>query len=225
MPDLHDLHPTTPSRDARGLARRVVLGGVIALAVIAVGLAAGLSAPAGRRADPPPLSDAVMDRLAAQGVAPDLVYTVELPGYELADQSVGVVGDEGFGASYVSPDGRQVELTVDRGQPDDGMCTGTPIGHADPPSPPTTCERDGTGWYRAGGGRHEYVAVRGDHTLRLNAPIADVDRATLDAAVTNARPVTREASETSAPSSSRPERGDLPATGDGAPNNTVGPGG
>ena len=174
---------------------------------------------------PCPIFTTCTRRRAAQGVAPDLVYTVELPGYELAEQSVGVIGDEGFGASYVSPDGRQAELTVDRRQSDDGMCTETPIRHADTPSPPTTCERDGIGWYRAGGGRHEYLAVRGDHTLRLNAPIADVDRATLGAAVTNARHVTRAASETTAPSSSPPERGDLPATGDGAPNNTVGPGG
>jgi hypothetical protein len=175
--------------------------------------------------DRPPLSDAVLGRLAAQGVAPDLVYTVELPGYELAEQSVGVVGDDGFGAIYVSPEGGQVELTVDRGRFSDALCAETPIRDADPPAAPTTCERDGSGWYRAGGGRHEYVVARRDHVLRLNASTEDVDRTALDTAVTGARHVDAASSDGTAPSPSPAERGDLPASGDGAPDNSVGPGG
>jgi len=220
MPDPHELPTTKPSRHARVPARGVALGIVIGVTAC---IAAGLVGLAGRCADTPPLDDGVMGGLAAQGVAPGLVYTVELPGYELADQSVGVVGEEGFGAIYVSPEGSQVELTVDWGQFSDGMCTEMPIPHAVTPTAPTTCERDGTGWYRAGGGRHDYVVARRDHLLRLNAPIGDVDRTTLDTAVTHAHHVTAAASDTTAPPSSPPERRDLPATGDGAPNNIVGP--
>ena len=195
------------------------------MTAVAACLGAGIVALAGRRADAPRLSDAVMDTLAAQGVAPDLVYTVALPGYELAEQSVGVIGDEGFGAVYVSPEGHQAELTVDRGRFSDAMCAEAPIPHSDPPATATTCERDGTGWYRAGGGRHEYVVANHDHTLRLNAATADLDRATLETAIAHARQVTAPSSDTTAPPSGRVERGDLPASGDGAPNNTVGPGG
>ena len=53
----------------------------------------------------------VMRRLEAEGVAPELVYVVSIPGHEVAEQSVGVRGGEGFGATYVSPDGGQVETT------------------------------------------------------------------------------------------------------------------
>ncbi|MET8140976.1 hypothetical protein ABZU32_11775 [Sphaerisporangium sp. NPDC005288] len=169
------------------------------------------------------LSQAVIDRAHAQGVAPDLIYVVDLPGYELAEQSVGGVGEEGFGAFYVSPDGRRVELRVDRGDFSDGQCADTPISGADPPTAPVRCDRDEVGWYRQGGGRHEYTAVRGDHYIRLAGRLADVDRAALKAAVAGARPAT--GTGTPSPPPSPVERGDLPTSGDGAPDNEVGPGG
>ena len=58
-----------------------------------------------------------MERLRAEGVAPGLVYMVEVPGHELAGQSVGVHGDDGFGAVHVSPGGDNVPTTGD-GAPD-----------------------------------------------------------------------------------------------------------
>ncbi|MFI6904572.1 hypothetical protein ACIBKY_25150 [Nonomuraea sp. NPDC050394] len=75
------------------------------------------------------LSQAVIDQATRQGVAPELMYVVELPGFQLAEQSVGAVGEDGFGAVYTSADGRQVELRVDRTP---YRCAGT-------------CERDGDG--------------------------------------------------------------------------------
>ncbi|MFC4529360.1 hypothetical protein [Sphaerisporangium dianthi] len=169
------------------------------------------------------LSQAVIDRAEAQGAAPDLIYAVELPGYELAEQSVGGVGDEGFGAFYVSPDGRRVELRVDRGSFSDGLCADTSIDGAEPPTAPVRCERDEVGWYRQGGGRHDYTAIRGDHYIRLAGRLADVDRPALKAAVAGARPAT--GTGTPSPPPSPVERGDLPTNGDGAPDNEVGPGG
>ncbi|MEU0116486.1 hypothetical protein ABZ137_23025 [Streptomyces bobili] len=55
-------------------------------------------------------------RARASGIAPELVYTTDAPGHTLAQQSVGVYGDDGFSATYVSRQkGTQVQLTVDRG--------------------------------------------------------------------------------------------------------------
>ncbi|MFI6316243.1 hypothetical protein ACIBG8_01920 [Nonomuraea sp. NPDC050556] len=144
-----------------------------------------------------------IDQALRQGVAADLIYLVELPGFTLNEQSVGVVGDEGFGAVYTADGGsRVVELRIDRD---------------------TACEPDGSGWYRSGGGRQEYTAVRGDHFIRLTAELGDVDRATMKAAVEGARNV--KVRGTPSPSPPPVRRGDLPVTGDGAPVNNVGAGG
>ncbi|WP_326823391.1 hypothetical protein [Streptosporangium sp. NBC_01756] len=171
------------------------------------------------------LSQDALDRVRAQGVAPDLVYVVDLPGYELAEQSIGGVGEDGFGAFYVSPEGRQVELRVDRGTFGDALCADTPITDAEPPTAPVRCERDEAGWYRRGGGRHEYTAVRADHLIWLKGRIGEVDRAALKAAVSGARHATGDGSSTPVPPPGPVERGDLPTSGDGAPDNEAGPGG
>ncbi len=186
------------------------------------------------------LSREAMDRARAQGVAPDLIYTVEIPGYELSEQSVGGVNEEGFGAFYVAGGGRQVELRVDRGTFSDGLCRDTPMKDVQPPNAEVTCEHDEVGWYRRGGGRHEYTAVRGDHYIRLGGRVEEVDRAALKTAVAGARHVAGDGDGdgdgdggeekgggggTTAPPPSPVERGDLPTNGDGAPDNEVGPGG
>ncbi|MGV9774550.1 hypothetical protein [Streptosporangium sp. NPDC003464] len=170
------------------------------------------------------LSQAALDQARAQGVAPDLIYVVDLPGYGLAEQPVGVVGEEGFGAFYVSPEGRQVELRIDRGTFSDALCADSPLNGAEPPAP-VRCERDEVGWYRTAGGRHEYTALNGDHYVRLNGRVGEVDRAALKAAVAGARPVSGEGSGTPSPPPGPVDRGDLPTNGDGAPDNGVGPGG
>jgi hypothetical protein len=194
-------------------------------------LLSSVVAVAGCGSEEPPLSEAVMERLRAEGVAPELVYTIEVPGYALAEQSVGVVGDEGFGAWYMSPDGAAVVLTVDWGTYDDGQCQSTPLPRAEPADAPVTCERVEQGWYRSGGGRQEFVAVRDDHVVRVDGPLDELSRTTLRDAVVDARHVSIGATDTTAPSSPSapasddPPRGDLPSSGDGAPNNEVGPGG
>ncbi len=50
-----------------------------------------------------------------------------------------------------------------------------------------SCERDEVGWYRTGGGRHEYMTIRGDHLIRLVGEVEDVDRMALKEAVAGAR--------------------------------------
>ncbi|WP_084962457.1 hypothetical protein [Thermoactinospora rubra] len=169
------------------------------------------------------VSQAVIDQARAQGVAPDLIYVVDVPGFELNEQSVGGVGEEGFGAFYVSPDGKHVQLRVDRGSFSDTLCPDRPVTDAEPVRAPVRCSRDEAGWYRQGGGRHEYVAVRGDALIVLAGSLADVDRETLKTAIAGARRAVATGSPSAPPSPV--ERGDLPTVGDGAPNNEVGPGG
>ncbi len=164
-------------------------------------------------------------RLRGMGVAPDLVYLVDVKGFEMAEQSMSGVGDEGFGVSYVSPEGHLVQLRVVRGSFDHAACIGTPIDLAEPPTAVDVCERDDVGWYREGGGRREYVHVDGDHFLRLTGSTGEIDRPTLKAAMSSAH---HAAGDWTEPPAERPgpvERGDLPEHGDGAPINTVGPGG
>jgi hypothetical protein len=192
--------------------------------------ALGLVASAACGSDDPTYSDAVMDRLSTEGVAPGLVYTVEVPGHELAEQSVGVVGDNGFGAVYVSPEGEDVALTVERGTFDDERCRTTPIANAEPPETTVSCERDDAGWYRTAADRHQYIVLLDDHVLRLDSATDDLDRDALRTALVDARQVTPADADTPpttpTPSASTSvERGDLPTTGDGAPDNHVGPGG
>ena len=98
---------------------------------------------------------------------------------------LGGINEEGFGAFYTSPEGRQVELRVDRGTFDDDVCTGTPVHNA--ADGEVTCSQDDVGWYRVAGGRHEYVALRGAVLIRLDGETADVSRAVLKAAVAGAR--------------------------------------
>ncbi|GAA0389314.1 membrane protein [Microbispora corallina] len=185
-----------------------------ALAVAGLGGCGSLAAP----------GSVDMGRLRELGVSPDLVYLVDLPGHELAEQSLGVVNEEGFGAFYASPEGRQVELRVDRGTFDDEMCAAVPV-EAAPPDAEVVCDHDDVGWYRLAGDRQEYVVLRGDALIRLSGRAADVGRAALKAAVAGARPATDDENATPPPARVPVERGDLPTAGDGAPNNEVAPGG
>jgi hypothetical protein len=168
-------------------------------------------------------------RARALGIAPELVYVTEAPGFALARQSVGVYGGDGFSAAYVSREtGEQLRLYVDRGTMSAADCTERPPGGRR-----TVCEEDGDGaWYRSGGGQHEYAVVRKDHVVRLEAG-AGVSRAVLrEAARAVHRPSGEEADGLlpSAPAGGTAptapvERGDLPPAGDGAPDNDVDAGG
>jgi hypothetical protein len=207
-------------QDDQVMIRPVLL--VASSVVVLVLVVFGLVAAAGRDSGAS-LGEAEMGRLRAQGVAADLIYLVDMPGYKLAEQSVGVINEEGFGAAYASPEGRIVELRVDRGTFSDDVCRDRPVHNAT--NVPVTCERDEVGWYRVAGDRHEYIVVQGDHFIRLNGVATEVTRSALKQAVAGARPVTSDGNGTPEPPRTPVERGDLPTAGDGAPNNEVGPGG
>lgn len=170
---------------------------------------------------PEPLPDDTYRRVIGQGADPGAIYTIELPGFELAEQSAGVLGDADYGATYVPVDPpytTQVHLQVASGTYDAARCDRDALPGPDggSPVPVESCEPDGTGWYRTAGEWQEYVVLDGDHVLRISAPAAAVDRDDLVAAALGARHQDGGAI-TPAPPSSPVTRGDLPTTGDGAP--------
>ncbi|MFF0537732.1 hypothetical protein ACWDF1_28460 [Streptomyces coelicoflavus] len=168
-------------------------------------------------------------RAQAMGVAPELVYVTEAPGFTLAEQSVGVLGDDGFSATWVDGDTNALlRLAVDRGSITAGTCPGQPVG--DMSGEHTTCERDGDAWYRTGAGRHEYALPEEGRVVRVSAEQDAVPRDVLRAAALAAhRPDAAETDRlppSAEPASPTPvERGDLPPFGDGAPDNHVDEGG
>lgn len=166
-------------------------------------------------------------RAEALGLAPELVYVTESPGFTLARQSVGVYGDDGFSSAYWSrKSGAQLLLLVDRGTMTAESCPNQPVGQG--AGEPVTCERDGDAWYRTSGQQHEYAVLEKGHVVRISGDSARVDREALRAAAEAARRPTRAELDflLPPPHHGEPvERGDLPPVGDGAPNNDVGPGG
>ncbi|MEU5293375.1 hypothetical protein [Streptomyces umbrinus] len=184
---------------------------------------AGADKGTGSSADPAELAA----RAGALGIAPELVYVTEAPGFAVAEQSVGVFGGDGFHAAYFSQKTHsQLELFVDRGTLTAENCPQTQVGQGSGES--VACERDGDAWYRKAGGRHEYAVPRDGHVIRLVGDAKRLDRAVLrEAAKATHHPDAAELTALLPPApegtATEPvERGDLPPVGDGAPNNEVG---
>lgn len=179
-------------------------------------------------------SDAPADptELAAQagalGISPELVYITKAPGFTLAQQSVGVSGDDGFSASYTSlKTGAVISLRVEHGTMTAATCAKRPV--AGVAGEHTTCVRDGDAWYRTGGGQIEYTIAEKGHIVYVDAEQGKVTREVLrKAALSVHRPSESELDGLLPPARTATapvERGDLPTAGDGAPNNEVGTGG
>jgi hypothetical protein len=142
----------------------------------------------------PPEPDA---GLRALGIAPELVYVTDVPGFTLARQSVGVNGDDGFSVAYWAKNGAVLRLYAERGSaadcPEGYVCRAPVKGHV--------------------------VRISGEKT----AP--GVLRTAADA-VHRPTPAELFALLPPVPAATAPvERGDLPSYGDGAPDNSVGQGG
>ncbi len=188
----------------------------------------GPSGPASAAASAPGTGE-LASRAQAMGVAPELVYVTEAPGFTLAQQSVGVLGDDGFSATWVDRDTNALlRLAVDRGTLTAATCPEQPVG--DMSGEHTTCARDGGAWYRTGAGRHEYALPEEGHVVRVSAETDAVPRDVLRAAALAAhRPDAAETDRllpSAEPAPTTPvERGDLPPFGDGAPDNHVDVGG
>ncbi|MFD5428635.1 hypothetical protein [Streptomyces sp. NPDC127084] len=180
----------------------------------------------GRSAAPDrPVPDRSVLEARARGLesAMELIYVIDVPGFQVAKQSLGPSGDDGFQSAYVAASGGgRIQLRIDRGTfPDAGCESGAQ----------RTCRPDGDRtWYVTSGGRHEYVRVEDGHIVRLDADSALVDREALRAAAISAhRADDRELDallpEEPAESMVPVERGDLPPVGDGAPDNSANAGG
>ncbi|MEV7723550.1 hypothetical protein AB0P15_02300 [Streptomyces sp. NPDC087917] len=170
---------------------------------------------------------ALEERARAAQVAVENVYVTEVPGYEVAPQSVGVLGADGFSAVYVRQStGSQIRLGVEQGSMDASSCPKSPIGGGGSGAA-VVCVKDGERWYRTDGAQHEYVTEVDGRLVTLGADTGPVDRATLRAAARAAHRATDAEMDAVLPPA-RPgtdapvERGDLPPVGDGAPNNDVG---
>ncbi|WP_327400446.1 hypothetical protein OG194_09680 [Streptomyces sp. NBC_01288] len=165
----------------------------------------------------------IASRARSLGFDPDLVYVVDPPGFTLAEQSVGV-SDVGLSVAYTQlKTGVVINLRVEPGTMTDANCT-TQAAFSDP----MTCVRDGNAWYRTGGGTIEYVMARKGHLVHVSAEQGKVTREVLRKSARSLRrpykselPVILPPARTAAPV----ERGDLPTSGDGAPDNEVGKGG
>ncbi len=218
------------------MSPRAQVGGVVplycrdmrnkcALALAALLLLTGCGTESsGSDEGPAPLPDDTYQRVLSQGVNPDLVHTIELSGFQLAEQSVGVRGDSDYAAVYVpteEPFTTQVHLDVRGGSYDEARCEGDPLSGASGSEAATVevCEPDARGWYRSGGGWHEYVVRHDGYSLTVGAPSAAVDRESLTEAAVEARRQDGTSESPMAPSSPATpvSRGDLPTTGDGAP--------
>ncbi|MEU1089377.1 hypothetical protein ABZ401_21600 [Streptomyces sp. NPDC005892] len=165
-------------------------------------------------------------RATALQTRTDRVYVTEVAGYTLATQSVGVLGDDGFGSSYTDRNGHVIQLGVERAGHSPADCGKKPP--TDGAADYTVCEREGESWYRATALGHAYARAEGDLVVTVSAALPGVDRATLRTAADAAHLADDAELDTilpplgGAPGSQPVERGDLPPEGDGAPDNGVG---
>lgn len=197
----------------------------LVVALVAVSLSGCASQTPGTDAADPSL---IAERASAVGIAPELVFTTQVDGYDLAPQSVGTGAADGMSATWVhDTTGAMLTIRTDRGELTAASCVETPLWEA--PAEPVTCTEEEGVWHRSGGSVHEYIAVR-DGALILVTGLNDARPAELEAAA-KAVHVPSEAelellfSDLPVVPAEPVERGDLPENGDGAPIDPVGPGG
>lgn len=187
--------------------RAVVVPALVVSAVVALGGCAGRagSATATPTSTGPADPAVIAARVRPAGIAPELVYVTDVAGFDVATQSVGVVGDDGMSAIYVRLGGDATGTVV--------LTTGRT---ADPSAVPCADLPDSAGSVLRCG------VQRGD------APVVHVlleghgaDAATLRAAgeaVRVPRADELDALFVDLPTPGAPvERGDLPPFGEGAP--------
>jgi hypothetical protein len=199
------------------------LGWIALAGFLAFSSACGSSTDKAASDGPRPLPDDAYRQVVEQGADPALVYVIEIPGFEAATQSAGVVGGSDYGVTYVPTDPpltSQIYLEVRAGSYDEARCERDPLRGSDGAYATLveSCEPDASGWYRSGDDWHEYVARYAGHHLTVGGPSA-VERQVLIEAALGARRQdgSSPSSAPAAPMQSPSTRGDLPGTGDGAP--------
>ncbi|NLP85186.1 hypothetical protein HF576_15165 [Microbacterium sp. CFH 90308] len=197
----------------------------VAVAVVAVSLGGCASAMPGTDvADP----DTIAARASAVGIAPELVYTTEVDGYDLAPQSVGTGAADGMSATWFNQaTGAMLTIRTDRGELTAASCAEIPLWDASDAA--VTCTEEDGIWHRSGGGVHEYVTVRDGALIMVtgmnNVPSEDLLAAAEAVHVPSGAELELLFSDLPKVPAAPVERGDLPDNGDGAPIDPVGPGG
>ena len=197
--------------------------------VIAAALALTATACATGADDSPAPADPslIAESASSWAIAPELVFTTVVVGYDLAPQSVGPSNSEGMSATWVdSSTSAMLTIRTDRGEFTPAICAATPLEEA-VDAAVTCAEADGV-WHRSAGDVHEYVAVRGDALIRVSgvgAPPADLLAAAQAVHVPSTTELAMLFSDAPALPTAPVERGDLPENGDGAPIDPTGPGG
>jgi hypothetical protein len=204
------------------------VGAVIALCAFSLaGCASGTSGTSGLSADDAADAESIAERASLAGISPDLVYTTEVDGYDLAPQSVGRVSDDGMSATWVDvTTGVTVTIRTDRGELTAASCADMPLWDA--PDEPVTCTDEDGLWHRSGAGSHEYIAVRDGALIWVigdGAPPSDLLAAAQAVRVPSDAELELLFSDLPEVATTPVERGDLPDNGDGAPIDPVGPGG
>ncbi|MEV8272281.1 hypothetical protein [Microbacterium sp. NPDC077184] len=174
-------------------------------------------------------ADQIAASMGGLTIDPTLVYTTDVDGYDLAPQSVGGSAETGMSAVWFNAtSSAMVELRTEAGDLDAESCAALPLWNG--PSGDVTCtEEPGDIWYRQLDAAVEFIAVRDGALVRLIGNGASTDD--LRAAAQNAHVPTVSELEVlfsdapRMPTGEPVERGDLPENGDGAPDNSVGPGG
>ncbi|MFH8249071.1 hypothetical protein ACH3VR_01725 [Microbacterium sp. B2969] len=202
-------------------ALAVAFAAAVALTLTACATGAGAGAPAD--------SGRIAESARSLGIAPELVYTTEVDGYDLAVQSVGPNGSDGLqGTWFDNSTGGMLTIRTDRGELTAATCPATPLEEAYDAA--VTCEQVEDGlWHRSAGDAHEYVATRGGVLIRVSgsgAPPEDLQAAAQAAHVPSAAELELLFSDApEVPTGPPVERGDIPQNGDGAPIDQPGPGG
>ncbi|MFE5407560.1 hypothetical protein [Microbacterium sp. NPDC056569] len=207
------------STSARMAASTVIAA---AIAVTATACATGADGePAS--ADPARIAESA----SSLGIAPELVFTTAVDGYDLAPQSVGPSNSDGMSATWFnSSTAGMLTIRTDRGEFTPQTCAATPLEEAADAA--VTCTEKNGVWHRSAGDAHEYVAVQDGSFVRVSgvdAPRADLLAAAQAVHVPSAAELELLFSDAPMRPTAPVERGDLPENGDGAPIDPTGPGG
>lgn len=199
----------------------VTIAATLAVTVTGCATAAGGGAPAD--------SEQIAESALSLGIAPELVYTTGVDGYDLAVQSVGLNGSSGLSGTWFNEStGGMLTIRTDFGELTAETCPETPLEEAYDAA--VSCEEDDGGlWHRSAGDAHEYVVTRGEVLIRVSgqgAPVEDLRAAAQAVHVPSVAELELLFSDAPAQPTGMPvERGDLPENGDGAPIDPSGPGG
>ncbi|WP_129840647.1 hypothetical protein [Streptomyces sp. RFCAC02] len=170
----------------------------------------------------------LVERALALETTVDMVYVTEAPGFTLAVQSVGPLNADGFQSSYTDDGGAVLHLMVDHAP--DTAADGDPCpalrAAAGDMSAACEADEDGAWLVTTEDGTRTLSRLDGTHLVSVAATESDADTGTLRTALTAAHQADDAELTAVLPEATTTEpveRGDLPATGDGAPQDPVDP--